>query len=256
MKNLHQIKYLYIPARGVITKGRPILSDILPSPKMPYSAVHLLHITASAMAQSKHPLADVICNYAEERSIPYDIYSKTFYDPGLGVEAEVSGMNLLVGGRRFMEQKLVRIDALQQQAEALCGSGKTILYIAAENTVAGIIAFTDSLKEGIETLVENLHRQGVTVVLLSDDHSLSAKNMAEFAGIERFTAELTPQEARGHMQRYRTENSRIAAISPSGDFAESFTDADFLFNTLEEFIEELGILGRQILHGKNWFTDL
>src|SRR3989454_5827666 len=174
---------------GTLTEGRPALADVVPDAGV--DEVEVLRLAAAADAQSEHPLAAAIVAGAAARAIPVAAAHGFEAIPGYGVRASVDGRSVLVGNRKLLERERVA-PRLAERAEQLRSEGKTVLYVAAQGRLLGLLAVADRIRPGAPAAVARLHGLGVRVVLLTGDSRVTAEAVARSLGIADGRAEVLP----------------------------------------------------------------
>ncbi|MGH9260394.1 MAG: heavy metal translocating P-type ATPase, partial [Acidimicrobiales bacterium] len=157
---------------GTLTEGRPSVTDIVPAPEV--SEAELVGLAAAADAQSEHPLAVAVVEAAKRRSIAVDVPAAFEAIPGHGVRATVGGRVVLVGNRKLLERLDVPAGS-DGDAERLRAEAKTVLFVAADGRMVGLIAIADPVRLTAREAVAALHRLGVRVLMLTGDSRATAE---------------------------------------------------------------------------------
>ena len=196
-----EIKTVVLDKTGTITNGEPVVTDILdakdegeiPNPQFPIS--NLLQLIASAEKPSEHPLAQAIVRAAEAKGVTLLPAQRFLALPGKGITAYVSNMQLSIGNARLMQQHGVEVTAAaQSQVAALQAQGKTAMFVAINNQLAGLIAMSDTIKASSAEAVAQLRADGVRVLMLTGDNAVSAQAIAAQAGVDGVVADVLPSE--------------------------------------------------------------
>ena len=196
-----EIKTVVLDKTGTITNGEPVVTDILdakdegeiPNPQFPIS--NLLQLIASAEKPSEHPLAQAIVRAAEAKGVTLLPAQRFLALPGKGITAYVSNMQLSIGNVRLMQQHGVEVTAVaQSQVAALQAQGKTAMFVAINNQLAGLIAMSDTIKASSAEAVAQLRADGVRVLMLTGDNAVSAQAIAAQAGVDGVVADVLPSE--------------------------------------------------------------
>src|SRR3989454_6603354 len=183
---------------GTLTEGRPALADVVPDAGVDEAEV--LRLAAAADAQSEHPLAAALVVGAAARAIPVAAAHGFEAIPGYGVRASVDGRSVLVGNRKLLERERVA-PRLAERAEQLRSEGKTVLYVAAQGRLLGLLAVADRIRPGAPAAVARLHGLGVRVVLLTGDSRVTAEAVARSLGIADVRAEVLPGDKATEVRR-------------------------------------------------------
>lgn len=196
-----EIKTVVLDKTGTITNGELVVTDILdakdegeiPNPQFPIS--NLLQLIASAEKPSEHPLAQAIVRAAEAKGVALLPAQRFLALPGKGITAYVSNMQLSIGNARLMQQHGVEVTAVaQSQVAALQAQGKTAMFVAINNQLAGLIAMSDTIKASSAEAVAQLRADGVRVLMLTGDNAVSAQAIAAQAGVDGVVADVLPSE--------------------------------------------------------------
>src|SRR3989441_952543 len=194
---------------GTLTEGRPALADVVPDAGV--DEVEVLRLAAAADAQSEHPLAAAIVAGAAARAIPVAAAHGFEAIPGYGVRASVDGRSVLVGNRKLLERERVA-PRLAERAEQLRSEGKTVLYVAAQGRLLGLLAVADRIRPGAPAAVARLHGLGVRVVLLTGDSRVTAEAVARSLGIADVRAEVLPNDKATEVRRLEAGGAHVAMV--------------------------------------------
>jgi Cu+-exporting ATPase len=146
--------------------------------------------------------------------------------PGQGVEALVEGKKLLLGNLRFMEGRGVSLNGLQSKASELLEKGKTVMFLALDTQVAGIIGLADTLKPGAKEAIQALRRMGIQTAMLTGDNRRTAEAIAREAGIDRVLAEVLPEHKAGEVKKLQEEGKVVAMVGDGINDAPALAQAD------------------------------
>ncbi|MGP8126068.1 MAG: heavy metal translocating P-type ATPase [Nitrososphaerales archaeon] len=209
---------------GTLTVGKPSVTDVVPTDTL--SPEELLRLAASVERGSEHPLGEAIVNEAKSRSIsltsPQDFEAMA----GRGVMARVDGRTVLLGNRRLVAENGVDLSPVEAELSRLEEEGKTAMIVATDGKVGGIIAVADTVKPFAKATVEALKRLGVQVVMLTGDNSRTAAAIAHEIGIERFVAEVLPQQKEETIVSLQREGRVVAMVGDGINDAPALTRAD------------------------------
>jgi Cu+-exporting ATPase len=236
---------------GTVTEGKPRVTDIVPFQGA--DADHLLAIAATVEAGSEHPLAAAIVAAADARGLERLELVSFEALGGRGVRAEMGGQTVLLGTLKLMAEHGVFLGHLQGEAERLAGEGKTPIYMALNEAGAGVIAVADPIKADSLDAIARLHREGMTVVMLTGDHKATAEAVARQVGIDAVIAEVLPEEKDRHIERLQGQGRTVAMVGDGINDAPALARADVGFaigSGTDVAIESADItLMRGSLHG-------
>ncbi len=209
---------------GTLTVGKPSVTDIIPTGL--FSIEQLLHLAASVEKGSEHPLGEAIVNEANSRSIGISDPQGFEAIAGKGVMASVDGMTVLLGNRRLISETIQALSTLEPELAKLEEEGKTAMIVAADGKIAGIIAAADTVKPSAKATVEALKGMGIQVVMLTGDNSRTASAIAKKLGIERFVAEVLPQQKEETIESLQKEGRVVAMVGDGINDAPALARAD------------------------------
>lgn len=175
---------------GTITRGEPEVTDILPAEGI--RVEFLLSAAYSLEKKSEHPLAKAILKSAEEKGMTAEEVSDFEALPGNGLRAVMHGKALSGGSLSFIEGNVKVTEEIKKKAEELSAKGKTPLFFAQDETLLGIIAVADVIKEDSPEAVKQLQRMGIHVVMLTGDNEKTAQAIGAQAGVDEVIAGVLP----------------------------------------------------------------
>lgn len=224
LESAHKLETIVLDKTGTLTQGVPTVTDIFASP--PFTEQEVLTLAATMEKRSEHPLGEAIVRKAKEENL-------TLIDPaefraiaGHGIEAKVNSKEVLLGNRRLMEERRIHLDRWRERAEELSGFGKTVMFLAVEGRVAGLIGISDTLKMGSKEAVGYLRRMGLEVVMLTGDNVRAAQAIAHQVGIDRVLAEVVPEKKAEEVRRLQSEGKRVGMVGDGINDAPALAQAD------------------------------
>jgi P-type Cu+ transporter len=211
---------------GTLTLGQPALSAVIPAPGV--DGGHLLRVAASVEQHSEHPLAAAIVTGARVRGTalvqPDDLRAV----PGRGVVAVLGGRAVVLGSPALVLEQGVSLEALESQRAALESDGKTVIAVAEEGALLGMLAVSDTLKPDAAETVATLGRSNLQVWMITGDNARTAQAVARAAGIapERVLAEVTPAEKRAKIAELQEAGSKVAMVGDGINDAPALAQSD------------------------------
>ncbi len=223
----HSIKTVVLDKTGTLTEGKPKLTDIAV-----YGGIQeneLLKIAASAEKGSEHPVAKAIVEGASERGLALDEPQSFKAVPGRGIDAQVNGMRVLAGNVKLMQENGVDVSTAAKDAQELSKKGRTLMYVAADGQLAGLMAAADALKPTSRDAVARLQQMGVEVVMITGDNRDTANAIAEEAGITRVLADVLPQDKAAEVVKFQQGGQKVAMVGDGINDAPALAAADVGF---------------------------
>jgi P-type Cu+ transporter len=224
LETTHKIDTIVFDKTGTITEGKPVVTNIVTSESM--SEDELLTLAASAEKGSEHPLGEAIVREAEKRGLT--LRKTDFFDAitGHGIEVTIEGDDLLLGNRKLMDDNDVEVGELAEVSDQFAAEGKTPMYIAIEEKIAGIIAVADTVKETSLKAIETLHRMGLEVAMITGDNKRTAEAIAREVGIDRVLSEVLPEDKANEVKKLQEEGRKVAMVGDGINDAPALAQAD------------------------------
>ena len=210
LETAYKIKTVVFDKTGTITKGKPILTNLIAYGK--YNENELLKIAASVENDSEHPLAEAIVNKAKEKNIEIKPYEKFRAMPGYGIRATFEGKEVQIGNRKLMENRKINVEISQEDYDILLNEGKTPMYISIDNELAGLVAVADVIKETSKEAIEKLKKMGIKTVMLTGDNEKTAKFIAKQVGIDDVISEVLPYQKSQKVKELQEKDEFVAMV--------------------------------------------
>jgi Cu+-exporting ATPase len=211
---------------GTVTEGAPAVTDVVVAPGAKWSADELLELAASIESESAHPLAEAIVRHAREKGLTKQSIQSNEYIVGRGVTGVVNGVAVVVGNAELMADWSISVAPLEDRASALASEGKTIVYVAANGALAGMLAIADPIRATSRDAVVQLRAMGLDVVMLTGDDPRTARAIARAAGIERVVAGVLPEGKLAEIARLQLEGAVVAMVGDGINDAPALAQAD------------------------------
>ncbi|MEJ2305855.1 MAG: heavy metal translocating P-type ATPase [Anaerolineales bacterium] len=186
----------------------------------------LLRLAASVEKGSEHPLGEAIFAEAGERSLTLSQPEGFRAEVGLGVEAEVDGHAVLVGNLRMMEARNLPLNGLQAEVARLQKEAKTAMLVAVDDEVLGVIGVADTLKDGSLEAVEELHRMGLRVAMITGDNQQTADAIARQVGVDQVLAEVLPGDKASEVKNLQESGEVVAMVGDGINDAPALAQAE------------------------------
>ena len=210
LETAYKIKTVVFDKTGTITKGKPVLTDLIAYGK--YNENELLKIAASVENDSEHPLAEAIVNEAKEKNIEIKPYEKFRAMPGYGIRATFEGEEVQIGNRKLMENRKINVEISQKDYDILSNEGKTPMYISIDDELAGLVAVADVIKETSKEAIEKLKKMGIKTIMLTGDNEKTAKFIAKQVGIDDVISEVLPYQKSQKVKELQEKDEFVAMV--------------------------------------------
>ena len=211
---------------GTITEGTPVVTDVIVVAASTLNEDALLQLVASLESQSAHPLADAIVRRAKERGFPTQSIQSNEYIVGRGATGVVGSTAIAVGSAALMRDWSVSTAALDDRARMLASDGKTVVFVAIDGALAGILAIADPIRATSRAAIDRLKAMGLTVVMLTGDDQRTADAIAKASGIERVVAGVLPEGKVAEIARLQREGATVAMVGDGVNDAPALAQAD------------------------------
>jgi len=218
LETAHKIKTVIFDKTGTLTKGKPEVTDIV--------GKDTLQLAASVEKGSEHSLAEAIVLEAEKQNIKLEPVAKFKAIAGHGVEGTVDSKQIFLGNRKLMEREKVSIASYIPQIEKLENEGKTVMMLALDGKLVGLIAVADTVKETAREGVEALQKMGIEVAMITGDNQRTAKAIASRVGIKRVLAEVLPDQKEVEVRKIQAEGKKVAMVGDGINDAPALAAAD------------------------------
>jgi len=224
IENLRKVNTLIIDKTGTLTEGRPAFDRAVPAPG--FEADEVLRLAASLDQGSEHPLAETIVRAARERGMVLDKPEGFESGSGIGVRATVAGRQLALGNTTLMQQMGIAVDSLLDQAEALRVEGASVMHLAVDGKLAGLLAVSDPVKASTPEALATLRAAGLRIVMATGDGQTTAQAVAAKLGIDEVFGEVKPADKLLLVQRLQGEGRVVAMAGDGINDAPALAQAD------------------------------
>jgi Cu+-exporting ATPase len=213
IENLRKVDTVIIDKTGTLTEGHPRFDQVIPASG--FKANEVLRLAASLDQGSEHPLANAIVRAARERGLKLEKSDNFESASGIGVRAEVAGHQLALGNSAFMQQVSVSISPLLPEAEGMRGEGASVMFLAVEGNLAGLLAVSDPIKKSTPEALATLKAAGLRIVMATGDGLTTAKAVGARLGIDEVHGEVKPADKLVLVENFQKEG-RIVAMAGDG----------------------------------------
>ena len=221
---LQQVDTIVLDKTGTLTEGRPELVSVVPVDGI--AEAELLRFSASLEQASEHPLAAAIVRAAKVRGLKLGRSYGFTARPGAGALGVVQLRDIAVGNARLLAEAGIDVSALEGEAERLRVLGQTVVYVAVDRAPIGLLGIADPLKAEAWDVVQALKREGLRVVLLSGDHEVSVRAVAQQLGIDEVYAGVQPEQKAQVVRDLQAQGRRVAMAGDGINDAPALAVAD------------------------------
>jgi len=224
IENLRKVDTLIVDKTGTLTEGKPSFERVVAMPGL--SEDEVLRLAASLDQGSEHPLADAIVQAARAKGLALDKPEDFESGSGIGVRGQVAGRQLALGNTVLMEQVGVSANPLLAQAEALRATGASVMYLAADGQLQGLLAVSDAIKASTPEALATLHAAGLRIVMATGDGMTTAKAVGAKLGIDEVHGEVKPADKLALVSRLQAEGRVVAMAGDGINDAPALAKAD------------------------------
>jgi Cu+-exporting ATPase len=210
---MRKVDTLVVDKTGTLTEGKPQLVTV--DPLAGFTGDEVLRLAASVERGSEHPLATAIVKGAETRGITLPSVEGFNSVTGKGVKARVGGAEVFLGNQRLIEDLKLDLAPVSSKAEAMRSDGQTVMFLAVDGKLAGLLGVADPIKQTTPEAIRELHAEGIRVVMLTGDSRTTAQAVARKLGIDDVVAEVLPADKASAVKRLQAEH-RFVAMAGDG----------------------------------------
>lgn len=212
---------------GTVTQGKPQVTGVYCGINI--EEKYLLTLAASLEIAAEHSLAEAIVKYAQEQSIPLQTVVDFQATSGLGVKGKIDQKNIFLGNKKLMQENGISFEGWEAQESSLREKAQTLVYVAENQKALGIIAIADLVKPDSKFAIAELKKRNLKVVLLTGDHLLTAKKIAEELDIDEVIAEVMPQQKEQKISDLQSSGEKVAMVGDGINDAPALARADVGF---------------------------
>ncbi|MFS0757717.1 heavy metal translocating P-type ATPase [Noviherbaspirillum sp. 1P10PC] len=221
---MRTIDTLIVDKTGTLTEGKPGFDRAAAAAG--YSDEEVLRLAASIDQGSEHPLAQAIVKEANRRGMKLDKPESFESSTGIGVRGVVAGKRIALGNTALMDAEKVAWHALADQAETLRREGASVMYLAQDGRLAGLVAVADPVKETTPEALRTLEESGLHVVMATGDGVTTAEAVARQLGIDEFHGEVKPQDKLKLVERFQAQGRKVSMAGDGINDAPALAKAD------------------------------
>ena len=221
---MRDVDTIVVDKTGTLTEGRPRLVEVIAAEGV--EELDLLEAASSLERGSEHPLARAIESGAAERGVTASEVSGFDSRTGKGVVGELGGRRIAVGNTALMADVAEPDEGMTARAEAMRAEGRTVMLVAIEGRVAGVLAVADPVKPSTPEAIAGLHAEGMRIIMLTGDARATAEAVAERLGLDEVIAGVLPDEKAAVVKRLQAEGRTVAMCGDGVNDAPALAQAD------------------------------
>jgi Cu+-exporting ATPase len=221
---LEKVNSVVVDKTGTLTEGEPRLQTIISLNGL--SEKEILKFAASLEKSSEHPLAEAIIKGAEEQKVELAKVENFESLTGKGIVGTIEGVKILLGNSKLMNDNGIDFPEGRAKADELRAEGQTVMFIAADGKVAGLIGVADTIKESAKAAIDELHRQKIEVVMMTGDNAKTAEAVARKLGIDKVFADVLPEQKAEKIKELQAEGKIVAMAGDGVNDAPALAQAN------------------------------
>lgn len=224
LERMAKVDTLVVDKTGTLTEGKPELTDVIAFGKA--SQEDVLSLAAALEKGSEHPLAEAILNGAGKRGLTIGKTDDFEAVTGKGVMGKIAGQAVVLGNQAMMRDISVDVIPVENQANDLREAGKTVMFIAADGELAGMVAVADPIKATTAAAIEALHEAGLTIIMATGDNERTAMAVAGQLGIDEVRAGVLPEDKKALIDDLHSRGHKVAMAGDGVNDAPALAAAD------------------------------
>jgi Cu2+-exporting ATPase len=225
LEQVSKIQAIVLDKTGTLTEGKPKVTEVRAVKGI--SADEVVLLVGAAEMKSGHPLSKAVLEESERRKLTLPVKVEKFENlSGLGVKAVVEGKSVLIGTVKLMQHNNIDTKELDADIRDLLKKGQTIMILAVEGKIAGVIGAADPIKPTAKLTIQRLREMGIETAMITGDNKSTAELVAKELGIERVFAEVMPSEKADYVKKLQEEGKFVAMVGDGVNDAPALAQAD------------------------------
>ena len=225
LERLAHVNAIIFDKTGTLTLGKPSVTEIFQAAE--YTPDEVLAFAAAVEMRLSHPAAEAIVKEAHNRGLQISTRTGASHSMGMGVEAIVDDKRVLVGSRRLMESQKLDLVSVERYEKIAGLRGDSLAYIAIEGKIAGLLAYSDTIRPETPEMIRKLHRRGIKrIVMATGDNQLSAQRIANAAGVDQIFAGAFPEHKAQLVKQLKEEGYVVAVVGDGINDSPALAHAD------------------------------
>ncbi len=224
IQTVKNVRAVAFDKTGTITRGTPEVTDLITTSG--FTENDVLYYAGSIEAASEHPLGEAMVEESHKRALHLADVEKFEAITGRGVKGVVEGKDVLVGSQKLMKEMQIEPEAYQGDMEKLEDEAKTVMLVAVEGEIIGIIAVADTLKEDSMQAIGELEKMGLRTAMITGDNWRTASAIAQKVGISHVLAEVQPHEKVDEVKKLQEKYNTVAMVGDGINDAPALKQAN------------------------------
>ncbi len=221
---MEKVDILVLDKTGTLTEGKPRLVKVETVEGL--DEKYLLQLAASLEQNSEHPLAGAILHYAKEKNIKLSPVEDFESITGQGIVGKIDGHNVSVGNHKLFEGLGIDTKAVDKSAESMRSEGQTVMLTAINGQIAGLFGIVDPIKESTPDAIDQLHKEGLSIIMLTGDNKTTADIVGRRLKIDKIMAGVSPDQKGDVIKQLKKEGKKIAMAGDGINDAPALAQAD------------------------------
>ncbi|PMP70714.1 MAG: copper-translocating P-type ATPase [Thermodesulfovibrio aggregans] len=221
---MKKVDTVVVDKTGTLTVGKPELVEIVPV--QGFKEDEILYFAASLERSSEHPFASAIVRAAQERNIKLTDVMDFESITGKGLIGRIDGYRIIVGNHKLLDDLGIDFSELSKKADSLRAEGATVIYVAIDEKVMGVLAVADSIKQTTAQAIDALHKEGIRIFMVTGDNKITAQAVAKKLNIDEVIAEVLPAEKARIVKKLQQEGRIVAMAGDGINDAPALAQAD------------------------------
>jgi len=205
---LEKVNILIVDKTGTLTEGKPQLTSLVTAEN--FDDEVLLRLAASIEVGSEHPLASAIVSAAKQKRLALSESSGFSSMTGRGVTGSVDGKRVALGNKSFFDELKINPGKLSDTAESLRQNGETVMFVAVDGKIAGLVGVSDPIKNSTLEAIRQLHADNIRIVMVTGDNQPTAQAVSRRLGIDEVQADVLPDQKNAVVKKFREEGNIVA----------------------------------------------
>ncbi len=224
LERAYHIDVMLFDKTGTLTKGKPVVREVIAAPGT--DSRHIIDLAFSLESSSEHPIGKAIVEKTMNEGGQQLEVTDWSYIPGMGVSGTIEGHRVMLGSLHFMESEGVDMGELSKKARELSVDGNTLIVVARDNRALGLFVVSDTPRESAASSIAKLREMGITVGMITGDHSAAANTIASILGIDIVKAQVLPADKAGIIKDFQGRGHVVGMVGDGINDAPALTTAD------------------------------